>query len=811
MSKPTLLIPGNLVSSDYSPSQEELDKWVPLDYIMNWFDQRISETGSKLAEDISDRILILKSSTGSGKSTLIPPELFHLFQNKTNKIIACTQPRVLTAIEIPKNTIPPFHTREKLPSNREALIYGKNIGTQTGVFNKKINKGVVFMTPGVMVAQMNMMSNEEFMNKYSIIIIDEAHERSLQIDSLIYLIKKFIYTNIKNKECPFLVIMSATFDAFKFADYLIDLPKKQRYKNIIDVRGFTFPITEIFMEYDSQNYISTIVEKVEFIHANNPDDFTNNFRDILIFVKGAGEINKLKKKVSMLNTTNEFFIKYPVIVLGLTGEIVANQSPEYRDAIEKDISELKTFVEDVNGSYEPDNPDESYDIDPIDLYLLYKEGGFEFNKNNKKRKPGKFKNVFRRVIIATNVAETGITIETLKYVVEVGWVFSKEFNPCFNCDSLIAKPITQSMYKQRRGRVGRKAPGSCYCIYTKHTFESMQEDQYPDIVKSEITLDLLNMLIREVDPGNIVNNNSIIELLNNKEFWEEINKKKIDLTKLDLLDLPPPDSINYSLEKLYVLGAITSNSIPTILGFIMNKFRYISIESIKMILSGYAWKAAIIDLITIAAFIQFNRSNVITDENKYQEAKKNGIFNLFSLEIKSDLFISDTMIEYILIFNEFQKLLYNIGLSDNIINELKKWCDKYGLDATTLTEIIEIRDSVIKCMCIIGLNPFQYIENSMQYLIIASETDKLNYIKTLKQCIFEGFKLNLAVYNKKDRTYYTRKTNIGFQIPEIEANYIIYDTIFYNLNSASNLYEPNILHYSVMDGYVVIDNTFDKI
>ena len=139
MSKPTLLIPGNLVSSDYSPSQEELDKWVPLDYIMNWFDQRISETGSKLAEDISDRILILKSSTGSGKSTLIPPELFHLFQNKTNKIIACTQPRVLTAIEIPKNTIPPFHTREKLPSNREALIYGKNIGTQTGVFNKKIN------------------------------------------------------------------------------------------------------------------------------------------------------------------------------------------------------------------------------------------------------------------------------------------------------------------------------------------------------------------------------------------------------------------------------------------------------------------------------------------------------------------------------------------------------------------------------------------------------------------------------------------------------------------------------------------------
>src|SRR6185437_16595396 len=197
------------------------------------------------------------------------------------------------------------------------------------------------------------------------------------------------------------------------------------------------------------------------------------FRDILIFVKGPAEILKIKKALGKLNSQHEFFKEYPVLPLGLTGDLVANQSLEYGNAVEKDISELR-----------------------VEVFEFIKKGG---GKKMKKLKNSKIviKNPVRRVIIATNVAETGLTIETLKYVIEPGWFFSNEFNPNFASGSLVAKPITQSMYFQRCGRAGRKAPGFCYGMYTKETFEKMQKDQYPDIIKNEVTLDLLNILIRE--------------------------------------------------------------------------------------------------------------------------------------------------------------------------------------------------------------------------------------------------------------------------------------------------------------------------
>src|ERR1700678_1273482 len=500
MPLPTLLLPGNLIADDYSPKQNELDKNIPLDYIMKFFDDRIpqhyGDNNAKIkSTNFNDRILILKSSTGSGKSTLIPPKLYHLFFERTRKNIACTQPRTLTAIEIPRNTIPPFNTKEMLIKagypNYEPLIYGKNMGTQTGVFTKKPVKGIIFMTPGIIVQQMNVMSNEEFMRKYSIIIIDEAHERSLEIDTVLYMLKKFINNNYQNKDCPFLVVMSATFDTKKFCDYLLENVKSSdRYKNIINVKGFTYPIEERFLKYDSLNFIQTIIDTVIEIHKNNQLDFLSfkeiakdkkiykldedmregdiikaqKFRDILIFVKGPGEISKLKKKLNQLNSTDEYFKQYPILPLALTGDLVTNQSIEYINTVEKNIEELSVEV--------------------------------IFGVKVTMKKPT------RRVICSTNVAETGITIESLKYVIEPGWSYSSEFNPCIASGMLVAKPVTQSMYLQRRGRVGRKAPGICYPIYTKQIFEHMQENQYPDILKNDITLDLLSILIKEVDPDN---------------------------------------------------------------------------------------------------------------------------------------------------------------------------------------------------------------------------------------------------------------------------------------------------------------------
>lgn len=858
MSLPTLLLKGNLEATKYSPPQEILDGFVPLDYTMQWFNDRIpprSGENPKIRPNSSaDHILIFQASTGSGKSTAFTSELYHLFQERTRKNIVVTQPRVLTAIEIPKNAIPSFNTKEALIKaghpNREPLIYGKNIGTQTGPFSKRPIRGLIFVTPGILIQQMNVMSNEQFMQKYSIIVIDEAHERSLQLDSLLYLMKKFINNNYKNKDCPMVVVMSATFDTKKFCDFLLsEVPTSERYKNIIKVKGLTYPIEEIFLKYDSSNYLQSIVDKVVEIHKGNEMDFipakeimknkkiykleedmkedtlikTQKFRDILIFVKGPGEIVKLKKKFNQLNSGDDFFKKYPVLPLGLTGDIVASQSLEYRNTVEKDISELN-----------------------VEVFTSGKMG---------------IKKPVRRVVVATNVAETGVTIETLKYVIEPGWVLSKEYNPCFATELLVTKPITQSMYKQRRGRVGRKAPGICYPMYTKEIFESMQEDQYPDIIKDDITLDLLNILIREVDPENEANDSNIFELFKRKDdnqsiFEEKINKSKIDIYKLDLLDLPSADSLHYSMEKLYILGAINSNSIPTSTGFLINKFRFIRIESIKMILSGYAWGVPIQDLVTMAAFLEYKKENMFSEEQakNYKEALAEGRFTLFGTEqkkiisyseFKTDLMVADEFVKYILIFNEFQKKLIEINIknleaikktgdrkrradlsSKNIIENLQDWSDQYGVSIEGLLDVIDIRDTIINTMAMIGLNPYLGHENAFVNIVSSySDKEKFDYICSIKRCIFEGYKLNLAVWNNVDKKYYSRKSHLPLNIDseyimsrldilkygDNNPKYIVYDTLIYLLNPKTNIYESQISHISIMDGYVTIDPNYDSL
>lgn len=852
MPLPTLLIKKNLVASKFSPPQDELDKYIPIDYIMQWFNDKIppsyGEQPHKKAESPADKILILRSSTGSGKSTAFISELYYRFQERTNKHIACTQPRVLTAIDISKNTIPPVNTKEELikrgKANREALIFGKNIGVQTGFFSKKPIKGIIFTTPGIITAQLSIMTMKEFENMYSFIVIDEAHERSLQIDTLLFLLKQYISLNFRTS--PFLVVMSATFDVEKFADYLLsDLPKDVRYKNIIDVKGFTYPVEEHFLKYDSNNYLTTIVDKVIEIHKNNELDFipvkeimknkkiysleddmkesdiakSQTFRDILIFIKGPGEITKIKDKINKLNDSNEYFSKYPVLPLGITSETVSSQGEDYKNAIERGIDSLTIEIDTKKGKIT--------------------------------KKP------VRRVMIATNVAETGLTVNTLRYVIDSGFVFSNEFNPCFGCDQMISKPITQGMHKQRRGRVGRLATGSCYSIFTQKSFDLLQVDQYPDIIKNEITLDLLNMIIRIVDKENELNESTIFKLFSRKDvsiktaFEEKIHKAVVDIYNIDLLDSPSVDSLHYSIEKLYTLGAIDSNSIPTVIGFIMNKFRFIRIESIRMILAGYAWNVSIIDLITMACFLE-SKNSVVGDEEKFNEVRsRNGKFTFFAneqhkvisySEYKTELFISDDFMRFLLIFQEFKEIISKVNIQNleaikkigdrkkrkemsnkNIIEILENWSKENGINLRTMLNIIELRDSVISCMAMIGLSPFANNENSLEYMVNFDDVEKFEYICKVKRCIYEGYKNNIAIWDYNKKKYYSRKSHLFLTIKssliqklteiskygDNNPKYIIFSNNMLFLSNKTNLYESKVSHICILDGFISIDPNFD--
>jgi HrpA-like RNA helicase len=778
---PTLLRKGFLETVErdgilYSPTKNSLDDHVPIEYIMTKISQKKSSTNSA-----ADRIFLLDSSTGSGKSTIIPPEFYHrFFEDLGSRNICCTQPRVLTSIDIP-NTIIKFHTKEALTKagypSRKPLILGQNIGYQTGSISKRPVRGLIYMTIQVLTQQMNIMSDEDFMKRYSAIFIDEVHERSVATDYALFAIKKFVARNYKNKNCPFIFTMSATFNTWKMADYLLeDNPK--RYENIIKIRGFTYEIQHHFLDYDTQNYIQSSVECVRKIHKDNPKDFGsdglllkkhnkgNQYRDILIFVSGAADIRKIKKKLQQLNSADEYFKKYPIIPVEITSETVKSGQKEIFEDLEK------LFVEVQTGN--------SLEI----------------------KKP------LRRVFIATNVAETGITIHTLRYVIDTGWFKSSEFEPNFAVNMLVTKPITKSMSIQRGGRAGREYPGVVYYMYTKNSFDSMIADQYPDIIKNEISLDLLSLLIYEADPENIFNTMSCREFFENKTIWEKINKKNIDITTLDLLDLPSADSLHYSMEKLFILGAINSNSIPTNIGFLMNRFRFVSIESIKMILSGFAWGVCITDLINIAAMLETGTKNIFLDNWKGEE--------------KNRYLIADDFIESALVFKKFQDYLGSME-SYTDTPEIQKWAESNGLSITGLYRVIEIREEIISSLAMMGLSPYKNISNS-----ITNSID-IEIVKLIKQCIFEGFKMNIAVWNPIEKKYITRKSHIPINLLKgaggdvISSNmelvkygdtnprYIIYHKLLCSPDPRGALYQIEADAISILDGYIPLDINFDSL
>lgn len=813
--QPTLYIAGKLVQQ---PGDPDISHLKPINYILEWVEQHLYSVST-----MADRVLILRSSTGSGKSTVIPPELYYKFFDKLGKRnICCTQPRVLTSIEIPK-TIIPFHSGSAVKAGRTALKMGDNIGFQNGVISKRPTRGIIFMTIGVLQQQLNIMTLEEFTNRYSVIIIDEAHERSVGTDLTLFMLKSHITNLVKagNKKCPFLIVMSATFDPFKFQSYFQDAGKQ--IIKIIIVEGLSSTICDSALEYDTTNYIQAAVDKVVWVHETHLDDVLpvaelrkfldkkerdvcfgddeklmkallvddavtarvqeQSFRDILVFVAGEGDANKIIKKISKLNSNMEIFRKYPVVPIKLMGIDVETKSQNYID-ITRNLSKQRVLVRD------------------------------------QKMVPT------RRIIVASNVAETGITIDTLRHVIDTGYHKSLEYDPIYRASLLVTRPVTLGMYVQRRGRVGRKAPGYSYTLYTRATIQRLQVDQFPNIIREDIALDVLSLLIRQCDPEGTFNSVPLVFLTKDKSYWDKINSVSTDVTNFDLLDQPSMDSLHTSLDRLYTLGAIDSNVRPTPKGFIMSKFRFVSLESVAMILAGYSWKAPIEDLITIAAFLSI-KSDIGSDRNTEPNEQLRAFERI--RPAKMDLMASCDFITVLLAWRAYQEqcvLLLDSTTSTKSDLDIKKmpetvreWCEKMGLNHSFFEGITQNREDIIDSMASIGLNPFEFNEKA---LAVQTQLSIHDWIRMIKQCLFEGYKSNIASWNTQKACYETRFGNICIAIDRSylmsavdlirygvqNPKFILYDIVRFRQNP-KNEYPPELRYVSVLDGFVPMDLSYD--
>ena len=196
---PSLLKRGSLeIPADATAIKaQQLKNSIPKQYIADYIN-------STQANSPGDKFFVIKSGTGSGKSTTLPTALM-----ERGRTVAVTEPQRLTAEEIPYDII----------SYDKKFVMGENIGYQTSLINRNPSKGVVFMTTGILMMQLLMWPPEKFLNRYSTIMVDEVHKHDLLTDILLRLLKQFITKHWNNKLCPVVIVMSATMDQKKYMDY----------------------------------------------------------------------------------------------------------------------------------------------------------------------------------------------------------------------------------------------------------------------------------------------------------------------------------------------------------------------------------------------------------------------------------------------------------------------------------------------------------------------------------------------------------------------------------------------------------------
>ena len=758
----TLLRKGCLVAR-MGEDQSELDKIVPLDYIMNWIGKKLD---SKSASSMSERVVILLSKTGSGKSTSIAPTLYLRFFKKYRKRIVITQPRVLTAVEIPKD-IANIDVYQK--PNKEGLFIElyRNLGYQTQEFVRKTKeKGILFCTTGILLQFLKNMSDEQFIKKFKFVIIDEAHDRSLDVDLVLLLMKRLISRNL-SKNPPFLILMSATINVEQYSKYF-------NTKTVFEVNGQSKPIDVIYPSVDVDNIYSKaceIVGNLEQYEKENPSDVLDKgIRDVIIFMPSTAPIKRMVSSLSKLNPS----LNKKILPISITSADINGGTDNFRQIME-DYTKIKVEVD------------------------------------------GKEVPAYRRVIVSTNVAETGLTLENLRYCIDTALQFTIEFNPRYGLNVMLTKPTTSSMSLQRKGRVGRKHAGVFYPLFTESTFNNMVVNNTPSIAVEDITSHLLALITSEPI------------------------KDTDKLPVYKMLTPPSDDSIKYSLERLFTLGAIDATGNVTSLGKMMNTFRKINIEACKMILSGLVYGASIKELVCLSCLLGLKKTDLTLDKRDTGVAPfETGILfdELYEIgstfdrskcdtlnfnRLKAKLLVGCEMLERLLIYQRFTAKAATMSL-----DTLEEWCYSKGLNYYKLCSVTEAIDEVYWQMLVqLKINPL-YLETQQSELYQTlkrssdtNNTELVDSVMKLKKCIYEGYKNNLLVWSDEANSFQTSTglnvsvaskitsrlsyQKIGAPFDQDRPKMIIYKELMTSQDAKTGRFVHEASLVSVMDGFVNVD------
>ncbi|XP_063174945.1 pre-mRNA-splicing factor ATP-dependent RNA helicase DHX16 isoform X2 [Chroicocephalus ridibundus] len=387
------------------------------------------------------QILVIEGETGSGKTTQIPQYLHEEGYTRQGLKIGITQPRRVAAMSV---------------AARVAVEMGTKLGNEVGYsirFEDCTSDRTVlkYMTDGMLLRE---FLTEPDLASYSVIMVDEAHERTLHTDVLFGLIKDIARFRPQLK----VLVASATLDTQRFSAFFDQAP-------VFRIPGRRFPVDIYYTKAPEADYLEACVVSVLQIHVTQPPG------DILVFLTGQEEIEAcvelLQERCRRLGSRLAELLVLP---------IYANLPSDMQARI-----------------FQPTPPGA------------------------------------RKVVVATNIAETSVTIDGIVYVLDPGFCKQKSYSARTGMESLVVTPCSRASANQRAGRAGRVAPGKCFRLYTAWAFQhELEETPVPEIQRAD--LGSLVLLLKSLG----------------------IN----DLIHFDFLDPPPHETLVLALEQLYALGAL---------------------------------------------------------------------------------------------------------------------------------------------------------------------------------------------------------------------------------------------------------------
>eukprot|EP01083_Nonionella_stella_P177873 626615_1 len=406
-------------------------------------------------------IVIITGDTGSGKSTQLSQILYHsnLFQS-----IIITQPRRIGAVSLARRVSKEMNT-----------ALGQTVGYTIRFQDySSTHTSIRYVTDGILLRELTTNQNDHHvLQKYDCIILDEAHERSLQTDILFSILRGLIQQNRNNKHHKLfkLLITSATLNVDKFSSFFMNAP-------VYHIPGRCFPVEIFHCTQQQRNYVDACVDTALRIHCTETDVSTEGeLGHILCFLTGQQEIDR---------------------ACALMGQKIDEvMSDHHNDAEQDEIP---------------------------DCVILAAYGSMSYDKQQQifAKVPANC----RKIIFATNIAETSLTVDGICYVIDPGLVKQKQFNYDQGIEELIINNISKISAIQRKGRCGRTRNGKCYRLYTKQELNEFEEETIPEILRNDLCSTILTL--KTIGIGDIAH----FEYLDKPELPAFVNA----LNKLYLLD-----------------------------------------------------------------------------------------------------------------------------------------------------------------------------------------------------------------------------------------------------------------------------------